>query len=52
MQHEMPWNEGVIERLVIHVNVGTTNDLDAARAHMVERQKPVFARVDLEGDVI
>src|SRR5712692_4786176 len=34
------------------VHVGTTDDLDAARAHMVERQEPVLARVDLEGDVI
>src|SRR5262245_19897684 len=34
------------------VHVGTAHDLDAARAHMVERPKPVLARVDLEGDVV
>src|SRR5262245_32247686 len=34
------------------VHVGTTDDIHAARAHMVERQEPVLARVDLESDVI
>src|SRR5262249_20381228 len=29
------------------VHVGTTDDIHAARAHMVERQEPVLARVDL-----
>src|SRR5262245_2914150 len=34
------------------VHVGTTDDIHAARAHMVERQEPVLTRVDLESDVI
>src|SRR5262249_11709376 len=34
------------------VHVGTADDIHAARAHMVERQEPVLARVDLESDVI
>ena len=34
------------------VHVGTTDNIHAARAHMVERQEPVLALVDLESDVI
>src|SRR5262249_17196241 len=32
--------------------VGTTDDIHAARAHMIEGQEPSLARVDLERDVI
>src|SRR6516162_1542799 len=34
------------------VHVGSTDDLHSAGAYMVEREQPVLARVDLEGDVI
>jgi hypothetical protein len=33
-------------------SLGGVDDIHAARAHMVERQEPVLARVDLENDVI
>jgi hypothetical protein len=34
------------------MHVGSADDLDAARPHVVEREQPVLARVDLERDVI
>src|SRR6516162_6682149 len=34
------------------MHVGTPDDLDPARTHVVEGQEPVFPRVDLEGNVI
>src|SRR5271166_1562543 len=34
------------------VHVGTTDDLDIARAHVLDRPEPVLARINLEGDVI
>ena len=34
------------------VHIGTTDNLHALSAHMVERQEPVLARVDFEGNVI
>jgi hypothetical protein len=34
------------------VHVGPADDLDAAVAHVIEREQPVLTRVDLESDVI
>jgi hypothetical protein len=33
------------------VHVGAADDLNAARAHVIEGQQPVLACVDLESDV-